>query len=283
MEPDLRFRGAWGKNAVHMNLKYRFAIYADLKSLARVSPLDQEIRRSFGRLPVEIEYLERDDLKKESVFNEIHALFIPGIEGEHSYYPEHISPHKADIQAFIRRGGVYYGECAGAFLAGVTQSYDAPWLDKPKGDGQVLLELANVHSTGPIHDVAVADDDDAHFNGLRLIPLSSDFFEDKRDVHVVYSKGPMFIGHGFNTLAFYDRSRQKPAVIETFYGRGMVMLSGPMPKFTARPVTGLAGHERLDALLSAMGTHEADRQRFFDALMLRVKRHIDKNAPKARF
>lgn len=259
-----------------MSLYYRFAIYADLKSLARPAPLDREIKRSFGRLPIKIEYIDQKDLAREALFNEFHALFIPGIEGEHSYYPEHISPHKGKIQTFIQKGGVYWGECAGAFLAGVQQSYDAPWLPEPKGAGQVLLELADVHSVGPIHAYAVADDDENHFNGLRLIPLVSNFFEDGRKVQVIYSKGPRFIGKNFNALAFYDGQRQQPAIIESRHGRGLVMLLGPLPKYTVSPPTGLAGRANLDNLLSDMALYEADRQRFFDALMLRIKRHIDK-------
>jgi biotin--protein ligase len=250
----------------------RFAIYADWNSNTSSAPLDQEIRRKFPNATIDM-VTSRADLLKPSLYANLDAFILPGIQGEESKYPDHISPANDLIRTYVRGGGSYIGICAGAYYAAHSIQYRPGW-GPHKTEDTNLLSLFSGTAYGPPKGLHMRGDTSAHFNGLRVTTLNTDIMGSMIKVPIVYSSGPTFlpgVAQQVTVHARYaDADNHPPAIISFAYGRGLVLLTGPLPQYSGRPHSWLPEHQNLKPILDQLTVHEADRNRLFANLMRQV-------------
>ncbi len=257
----------------------RVAIYADRYSKASPSPLDQEMRRSFPDPSIIIERVDHNDIKRPALYNDLLMFVLPGIEGESSLYHEHVGPSNQLIRNYVADGGRFFGQCAGACYAARAVRFTPEWAPMKQRD-EGLLGLFNGLAHGPIPGLGVDGEDPRFYRGLTHanITLMQDDFS--HSFPLVYTSGPTFIpdaGQSMNIIGTYADGGDKPAIISFDYGRGFVILSGPVPQNGSTPPIGIKQFETLDALFDKIRPYEAQRMAFFDQLMLQFKNHALKH------
>lgn len=254
----------------------RIAIYGDFLSKASPSPLDQEMRRSFP--DALIERVDRNDIKKPSFYRDLFMFVLPGIEGESSLYHEHIGPSNPLIREYIENGGSFFGQCAGACYAAQQVHFTPEWAPhKQRLEG--LLGLFNGRAHGPIPHLGVNGEDPRYYRGLTHARVVLELGDHSHSIPLVYTSGPTFIPHAgqdMHVIGRYADGDNKPAIIRFDYGRGLVVLSGPVPQNGATPPIGTPQFATLDALFDVLRPYETQRIEFFDQLMRMFKNHAVK-------
>jgi len=251
----------------------RFAIYSDWDSRASVGGLEQEIKRSLPK--AQIEYVSRIDILNPALYENLNAFLLPGIVGEESLYHDHVGPANDLIRAYIQRGGVFIGQCAGANYAARNVRFQPHWAPhKTRDEG--LLALFNGIAFGPPEGLGVDGNDPRYFRGLTTARIVTDAIEFAMEFPVAYSSGPTFVpneGQDFRTHARYvDVPGQPPAVISFDYGRGLVILTGPVPQYSPRHAISIKD-AAAQMVVETLQAFEPERIRFFDSLMYMAVGH----------
>ncbi|MBU6235376.1 MAG: hypothetical protein KGQ41_05990 [Alphaproteobacteria bacterium] len=251
----------------------RVAIYADQSSKASPSPIDQELKRTFP--DAIIERVDRHDIAKPSLYRDLLMFVLPGIQGETSLYHEHVGPSNHLIQHYIASGGRFFGQCAGACYAASNVRFTPEWAPAKRRDAG-LLGLFNGVAHGPLPGLGVDGEDPRYYRGLTHANITLELADYSHTLPLVYTSGPTFIPHAgqrMNVIGRYADADNKPAIISFDYGRGFVLLSGPVPQNGATPPTGIPQFATLDVLLELLAPFEDQRVALFDRLMRMMKHH----------
>lgn len=267
--------------------KKRIAIYADRHSKASPSPIDRELRRSFPQPSVAIEMVDQQDLRKDGFFGSDLMLFvIPGIEGETSFYPDHIGPIGHRVRNYVAEGGSIFAQCGGASFVPLKTLFTPEWAGhKQRTEG--LLGLFNGVAHGPIPGLGVNGEDPAYYRGLTAANVLIGGGDHQIVFPMVYTSGPTFIpnpGQAMTVHARYaDAAGQPPAIVSFRYGHGFVLLSGPVPQNGYYPLSNLAHLASYDALMERVRPFEETRKWYFDHLMNHIRHHTLQHMLKTGF
>lgn len=210
------------------NARINVALFIDRGTDA--SEFTKEFKRSEDAA-MTFENVDSDDIRSGMLRN-FDAIVIPG--GSASEESASLGPEaRAEIQRFVRDGGIYMGVCAGAYLASQQREHDLG-----------LLPLTTVDSA---HWYRV---DDGTPVDVELTPEGMEIFGIRsRNIQLVYENGPIFAPQpvspdpNLRPLAFF-RSEVvanggtrgvmlgAPAIVLSKYGRGSVLVLSPHPEET---------------------------------------------------
>jgi glutamine amidotransferase-like uncharacterized protein len=203
-------------------------------------------------------------------------LFIlPGILGEDSPYQHLLKKNHTDrINAFVARGNVFLGICAGAFFVSETTQFVPPWPGGAKGLRSVG-PLFNGVANGPLHGYAVRD-------GLNAVPVRIALpHGGARDIHLPYSMGPVLVpanrnDPGLEIIARYAHTpNDSPAILRQSFGQGAAYLCGPHPEIYYTPIPhnhkGRQVDKARDIMERVLKPHESDRREFWTRFIKRIE------------
>jgi len=172
--------------------------------------LASDVEYALDRLGVSYREVDEDFIKSGGLAD-CSMLIIPG-----GYTARYVSALGEDgfreIREFVKRGGVYIGICAGAYLAAERVEVEG----RPKGLG--IIDIENVRRSG-IGLVEITITNTSHLL-VKGCP---------RTMLIWYQNGPYIIpGKGVEVIARYDE--EYAAIVCSTYGKGRVLIFSPHPE-----------------------------------------------------
>ncbi len=160
------------------------------------------------------------------------ALFIGG--GKARFFAAKLKrTGRAYIRDYVKKGGKYFGICAGAYYAASEINYEEhskgciQRIVSKEADGQLCL--FDGKAIGVVHDYN-GNGDYRHTAKIR--------FADKL-ARIYYFMGPYFdkFGKSVEVLANFAGRTNHPAAVKSKYGKGTVILSAIHPEHDAKSLT----------------------------------------------
>ncbi len=196
-----------------------------------------------------------DQLTEDSVV----ALCMPGAHSRgYACKLNGLGNHK--IKEFIKRGGMYFGFCGGAYYACETTQFQGKDFSITKKNELNLCSGSAIGSIPELTDGNYFDETLFSSNAVKL-----DFYNHHTSFYY-YSGGCYFDiknDSAVNIVALYSEI-QKPAVIRFPYQNGNVFLSGVHPEYTIDALKELHSNKtgsdlkRLHAILAKMENFSND-------------------------
>lgn len=230
-----------------------------------------------GNAPVVIRRITIDDIQNGILTPQAtpRLFILPGILSEDSPY-QHVfkKDHTEKLAHFVESGNVFLGICAGACFVSETTKFVPPWQGGVK-NLRSLHPLFNGTANGPLHHYAVRQ-------GLNLAPVRLAGHQPE-NIFLPYSMGPALIPANphdpdLEILATYEQTPIKSiAVLRQKFGAGAAYLSGPHPEIGYHPVSQDYPGPSLDRIretMTRLKPHEADRKRFWNYLVDRIRQDL---------
>jgi biotin--protein ligase len=192
-------------------------------SVVSLMLLLQHILYPFSISTIDFQELSTNDWK-----NNTSLLIIPG--GVESFYERDLLP--IHIAEWVSLGNSYFGICAGSYFASDSIEFE---LNRPDYAYQSndTLHLAKFRAVGSISR-------NYAYNSLTGVEAISINYQDQV-FPVFVNGGPAFISNDKSSdstriIATYSMSNE-PAIIQTKYGKGTVILSGPHIEISIEELT----------------------------------------------
>jgi glutamine amidotransferase-like uncharacterized protein len=175
-----------------------------------------------------VAFCDSDDILDGALDKDISLLVMPG--GADLYYCEKLSGEGCTkIRKYVENGGNYLGICAGAYFA----CENVQWAMGSPHEISGPRELCFYKGTakGPIYEFIEESNIEKSWQAAAVITLT-----DNTQMMVRYEAGPIFEEEdSCKVLARYEELPDKPpAIIETSYGKGNVVLCSPHLENTSK-------------------------------------------------
>lgn len=192
---------------------------------ADINILVSALKSYFGPRGCRVVPVNAQEIISEKKLNEtVLAFFMPG--GADTPYRQKLAVQgNTLIRDYVKRGGIYYGICAGAYYACRETIFEAdiPSLKIRHNGG---LDLVEGKAIGTL------------YKELQIAPYAKTGSASAA-VHLIWQDGQKYIAHyhggpyfhlsdssEIEILAHYDLREPKPAIVARQYGNGKVIISG---------------------------------------------------------
>ena len=182
------------------------------------------------RMPIRA--VSAKELVDGKVLQEAKLLAVPG-GADRPYHHSLAGAGNSNIRAFVERGGVYLGICAGAYYGSAFVDFDRGTKDEILEDRE--LRFFTGSAIGPAFGPGTFDYKSE--KGARVVELSSEVLPRGR-YRTYFNGGCYFKGHsdgdGVEVLANYtELPGNPPAILFISVQKGHVVLSGVHPEYVS--------------------------------------------------
>ncbi len=156
----------------------------------------------------------------------IKAFVLPG--GHSRFFREKLKGKgNLLIRDFIKKGGLYYGFCGGAYYACNKVIFEGH--DLQVSNDKNNLSLFSGKAIGSIAELTKIK-----YNGTKDSANAVVIKFDEKTANIYYNGGPYFEGDIENTLGTYEGFKNVPALISGNYGTGKYIFSSVHPEITPK-------------------------------------------------
>lgn len=210
------------------NQKY-IGVYTDTG--ADFGMLRASINQYASSVDLSVKNIHAEDINQGKLDPEsIVAFFLPGATDGTQYREKLYSKIiKENIHNYVENGGVFAGECAGAYYTCAQIKYKLDHPDKSKRKDKTGLGLMNTHAIGHLPELLHADED--RLGGGYQTAVTRVTYN-KKTAEILYWGGPKIDNiendPDIETIASYtDLPNQPIAIAKKKIGKGFAIFSGP--------------------------------------------------------
>jgi glutamine amidotransferase-like uncharacterized protein len=223
--------------------------------------------------------LSPDELSPVHV-KDIDLLFLTGVTGEHSPYPDILPPNKAEHlrQWSARTGATIWMDCAASYYAMDLIAYDSPTGIKKERPG---LGWVSGIARGPHylqHHPHEDCDRTPRYCDTLTVPITYQDGDNKRTIEAAYCFSPLLYldpdepdNHDIDIMAhFKDVRGEAVALAVKPNGDGNIVISGVLPTIQADDIVFHSNSKHIKSLHDTLSKHRDGHHELLDRLFTRL-------------
>ena len=246
------------------NLTRTILFYDDRASKTHSFEYQRAIKSSFPQGDFRIVKANRHEFTQSLNHHRPAIVILPEILGEESFYSRHISPEsQTALKDYVKNGGMLVTSCSSTYWMGESVVYHPPKGVTKIRNGAHVFNACSVKMFGPAPGLWKPSNGKPNMGGCRVIDIAVHTADGLVSEKVWYGNGPCILPYKGDSLpphvtpiAYYKGIEDNPvAAASISYGKGTILMSGPLPHYWA-------GKVRQNNMLWRVMSHRMHKQLF---------------------